>query len=818
MTMTDVLAAATVAYLPWARQGLAAPTAGGASPVTANGRLELRPTLALDRAGGGNQVLDLSAPVLRLMGPADAVGLDPDQVIRTEPSPHASAFEPNYFPSIEFDRPDLPWLFSPTVAGSDNRCQPWITLVVLPESAANIAAPDRAGLAILRCMAAELPHVEEAWAWAHVQVNAAQQAAAIADLLDEGPRALSRLVCARRLLPNVRYLALVVPTYELGRLAGLGTEITAEMLQQVGLAPAWRADLPDSPVELPVYYQWGFSTGAQGDFESLATRLSARPLPQEAGVLPVDLTQPGWGVTTTAGGTAPMHGALAFSTAQEDHWTQDLELTRQLGAVLNAPAQVADGLVGPPLYGQAYPRLSSLDPAVIGRPPPTWLQQLNLQARHRIAAGLGALAVRIDQDALMEAAWDQLADQERENQQARRQQLAEAVATKLAPSAGFTAPTLRRADAGGDGLVRANRLDRAGTAWARAIGAQANTWSTSAASRRSTTTVHALAGAAARAMGTRMLVGAAAAAAVAAPPAQEVLFTPRFSTPAGELLKDFFPSFLLPGLDALPADSVCVLSPNAAFIEAFMVGLNHEMGREMLWRGYPVDAGGTYFQRFWPQTAASADQMVDDIAPIAQWHDTAALGENGPKGTPSPDRIIVLIKGELLQRYPRAAVYARRADWSGSQRVFGRAVKMPVFQMDRSPDVTLLAIELSEAQLCGDPTPDGDPGWFIVLQELPGEPRFGLDALPSLGPVSWGGLPATWSDLGWRHAAADEAALEQLHYVPLSAWPAQVLPLMPGSTAQATWGRSSADLAAITRQAPMRMAIHGCQWFGRETP
>ena len=38
---------------------------------------------------------------------------------------------------------------------------------------------------------------------------------------------------------------------------------------------------------------------------------------------------------------------------------------------------------------------------------------------------------------------------------------------------------------------------------------------------------------------------------------------------------------------------------NNRFIEAYLVGLNHEMARELLWREYPTDQRGTYFSSFW---------------------------------------------------------------------------------------------------------------------------------------------------------------------------------------------------------------------------
>src|SRR5213076_2423164 len=47
-----------------------------------------------------------------LYGPGDITGIDPQQVVRIEPRRGTIDFEPNYFPGIEFDRPDFPWLFT----------------------------------------------------------------------------------------------------------------------------------------------------------------------------------------------------------------------------------------------------------------------------------------------------------------------------------------------------------------------------------------------------------------------------------------------------------------------------------------------------------------------------------------------------------------------------------------------------------------------------------------------------------------------------------------------------------------------------------
>ena len=67
----------------------------------------------------------------------------------------------------------------------------------------------------------------------------------------------------------------------------------------------------------------------------------------------------------------------------------------------------------------------------------------------------------------------------------------------------------------------------------------------------------------------------------------------------------------MPGLEHVPADTVQLLRDERRFIEAYMVGLNSEMGRELLWRGYPTDQRGTYFRQFWDATAAGAGDRTD---------------------------------------------------------------------------------------------------------------------------------------------------------------------------------------------------------------
>ena len=56
---------------------------------------------------------------VHVRGPADVTEIDPRQVIRAFPKADAVDAEVDDLVHVEFDRPDLPWLFTP--AGPDGQ-------------------------------------------------------------------------------------------------------------------------------------------------------------------------------------------------------------------------------------------------------------------------------------------------------------------------------------------------------------------------------------------------------------------------------------------------------------------------------------------------------------------------------------------------------------------------------------------------------------------------------------------------------------------------------------------------------------------------
>jgi hypothetical protein len=211
------------------------------------------------------------------------------------------------------------------------------------------------------------------------------------------------------------------------------------------------------------------------------------------------------------------------------------------------------------------------------------------------------------------------------------------------------------------------------------------------------------------------------------------------------------------------------------------------MARELRWRRYPTDRRGTYFRRFWdrranPEVDTSDPDEMADIDPMHTW-DENELGENSPGDDDA--QVVLLIKGELLRRYPNTDVFAAKAVEDDGDRVpalpnthvtrdlaEGEAdypgvdasdLKYPVFRGRLDPDITFFGFNITPDEALYEPyhldetakQPDDHPdeGWFFVLQEPPAETRFGLDVgtdadvgKQPAGINSGGGSPAKASE------------------------------------------------------------------------
>jgi hypothetical protein len=439
-------------FLPHVRSGIAAALDtpfNWALPVRAS--VNVRVPVIDDRGG-----LDAEMTV-HVFGPSDVTEIAAQQVIRTYPKADAENAEVDDLAHVEFDRPDLPWLFTPAGPDAQGHLVPWITLVVA--EARFLDWGERRGTArTARIRRDQLQPLGDAWAWAHAQVTGGKGATAdspptLEQRLSESNAAhnLSRLVCPRRLASHTNYVACVVPTFLAGAQSALGLTSVSTLIPAWGTTENFAGGDPLDPVRLPVLFSWEFATGEEGNFESLARKLLPAIAPRGVGRRRVDTTRPWIGQALgvdDAGAEMVVEGPVVspqsdvddqsaeWPSEAEQHW--DAAVTNELISKLNEPDEQAHlpdpgpPIVGPPLYGGMHlrqPRIETDAVAAAAQPPV--FRELNLDPRRRMVAGLGTRVVQAEQEDLMLAAWNQVMGVDAANRTLRLAQLAKHVGASL---------------------------------------------------------------------------------------------------------------------------------------------------------------------------------------------------------------------------------------------------------------------------------------------------------------------------------------------------------------------------------------------------
>ncbi|HKQ04853.1 MAG TPA: hypothetical protein VJ464_06960 [Blastocatellia bacterium] len=935
--MTDI---GKYLFLPWLRRGAATQIIrADGTATTAQARAAFDISVAFQGA------LTTRSVSLALYGPGDVIGFDARAVLRTWPAANVFEAESNCFPLIEFDQPDLPWRYTAATADSaKDRLRPWLCLIALKDDEFEIedAAGQNRRLPVVKVKPkAPLPNLDEAWAWAHAQVIGAPSKSAgdVQRVVNLSPRqAISRIICPRRLDPKTPYTGFLVPVFERGRLAGLN-QPQDEHLDAMQTAWSSGTGVRPADIALPIYYHWRFQTGGEGDFESLVRKLTPRRLPPTVGKRDMLVDEPGAGLPSPVASAEvkvmALEGALRPPDATTSEWRESdrNDWIARLKALLNLShdrlQRDGEKTITPPLYGRWHAARETLDGTSTARP--IWFEQLNIDPRLRVNAGLGALVVQDQRESLLASAWQQVERIRAINEELRLAQLAReaaksvkernldqantdslltvtspvhsmiayqeaTVASHLEASPipkGVLDPGWRRVarrmgplgarqgrdtrPPGADLLERLNEgrlqaappppqspslpvptkvtrgdgrldhdailsrpttdtlpyepdfTDRDYWQWAvfeppfRQVPPghprpdipidgtviKVNTPPTTTTKKK--VDLEKIKDAILKALDPEETITKPLRKRLRPPPGwnpqdpiEPVMAYPDFPQPMYEPLRDLSQEWLFPGLDKVESNTLALLAPNQLSIEAYLVGLNYEMARALLFNEYPTDQRGSYFRQFWDvrgcATPATAKEF-EDIKPINEWSKTAKLGENGRR--PPGQTLVLLIRGDVLQRYPNAIVYAVKAV-AGTPRRLGdkpEDEKHPIFFGKMKPDVTFVGFgDLTAAQAKGS---DADPGWFFVIQEQPTEPRFGLVAPET--PVS--GDAKTPDELSWRHFAKSDADLEKLTYLSFgSALP----PITNHEDARWPDPRAS-DIAFVTLRRPYRVAIHASE-------
>jgi hypothetical protein len=422
-------------FLPWSRRGIAAqidqadhlgatPDAGPAGRATLTAELTVEAVAVPGAADPGPTAVSRT---VSLVGPGDVQGLTPGTVLRSVPNPGTNDATPGELAFVEFYDEDFPWRYTPAKATATHRLRPWLALLVLEEGEYEVV--ERPGLPGIVTVAdhAPLPPPTEAWAWAHVQMTGAVAAdgSDLDALVGSTPdHSLSRLLSPRRLLAYRTYRAFVVPAFETGRLAGLGTADPAVPAQR----PAWGSG---QPRRFPVVHGWSFRTSKDASFETLALRPKAIVAGQSFGKRPLDVSDPGADLPVVRGATVPLEGALQplrfardpYPTVPGPALAAGLQALVDLTEDYREQGTMDDPIVTPPAYGRAPAGLQRVaDTATVSGL--DWVAELNNDPRNRAAAGLGAQIVQQRDEELMERAWTQVEALEAVNKRLREADLA----------------------------------------------------------------------------------------------------------------------------------------------------------------------------------------------------------------------------------------------------------------------------------------------------------------------------------------------------------------------------------------------------------
>ena len=908
-------------FTSWVRRGVAGaiiepdPVSG---PFSGPAMFQPAVTLSVD----GTAQPPIPGPDLTVLGPESVVGMSASAVVRTDPANGARGVEDNFLPLVELARADLPWMFTPAQANGQNRLRPWMVLIVVDSSTANLQPGSP--LKSITVNDNDLPDLDDSWAWAHGQVTVESTDPAVAanELVPAtGTSAVARLLCPRRLQPDTSYLACLVPATLPGVQAGLGLPVDPGP----AIAPAWNVSAGQDVV-LPVYYSWRFSTGADGDFKSLVQLLKGQAADSIPGFATrsVDMSAP-WQTPPEpgAGMTIVLQGALSGGAEVGATFTgQPLaDFQTRLTNVLDFPASLDPtapdptlSAVAPPIYGGRHAGAATV-PATAG-----WLQTLNLDPERRIAAAFGTRYVQENQEFLMQQAWDQLGAVREANRLQALMELAAAVADRLhvrhfqnftpsqlfsvaapartrvlvAPASTLQATTAATPLAPGAATVAFTRFARplgpigiraynrvAPTVVANGISGAlmvaappfqldgisairpdppvptGATGSTFLRGFQNVTTIESAIPPVVDLTGLRLainqgvkpvsgiglqnfapiqvanrpsavraaildLAGTLIAALqpsigiykryggwVSVPPELNspgnpsitpirVMAYPQFTAPLALALIKNHLEWLLPGMGNFPDNTVTLMKRNGPFMESFLAGANHEMNRLLLWREYPTDQRGTPFQFFWPRPDGNPD-----IPPMTNWDITTPLGNNGT-GFSSENMLVLLVRGELLHRFPQTMVYAAPGVVNGSTPTLNTDVAQwfsPQFLMKIDARTTVFAFGLGPDDVKSN-IPAGVGGYYFVFSEPVTGPRFNFDVGPTPVPLT------QWNDLGWDQTSQSGSRGFAVANRGLA------IAAPPLAVGDPTWNNDSADTARIAYARPYRVGFHADQLLG----
>jgi hypothetical protein len=371
---------------------------------------------------------------LELVGPSDVKGINNNAILQVFPAEGSSCFSNSYMPFVEFFEEDFPWRYTPLCG--NGKLRSWITLIVCKDDEFEVKNGDEGRKSVILSKPdAILPTMDSVWQLSHVQIcddsgeldglvknaspdNIGDLQNKLNEILRLNPDAgISRLMNNRKLEINTHYTAFIIPTFELGRLAGLGEKLENVSVQ----SGAWGNGTSVRASEFPFYYKWSFTTGSES-FEDLANKLNPLSVEtqrelksyisaetkdcglasaQNSNVIDVPVACRKIGDDADDNlrtESAEYQGEVAEWLSLSPTFDEDKNIKAGQG---DQTLEKGDPWIVPPVYGAKHVLAETLNQV-------DWVKEMNTVLRHRIAAGLGKKIVQENQEQFVHRAWLQV--------------------------------------------------------------------------------------------------------------------------------------------------------------------------------------------------------------------------------------------------------------------------------------------------------------------------------------------------------------------------------------------------------------------------
>lgn len=294
-----------------------------------------------------------------------------------------------------------------------------------------------------------------------------------------------------------------------------------------------------------------------------------------------------------------------------------------------------------------------------------------------------------------------------------------------------------------------------------------------------------------------------------ADPFEAIRPEPALDFPLLEALAEISPGLVSPALSSLKPNRLTLLELDRAFCEAVMVGANHELMRELIWRKYPGRLDMTPLTRLFPRQALSGEvPPVNDARPLRGW--TQAAGKHLTNSVKS----ILLLRTDLFALFPETVMFVFPAVWNaqGSRDLAPSDQYEPVQARVRGqlpPDAMYLGYPLDASELRGTARKPRNvsagstqsAGYYLVFHGPAAQDSFGFDSPDGPSASTTADLLQTWDDLAWTHVGWEQ----QRPNISLR----DATTRRPGNAdAALSLGSDSAALAAIMASRSLTVAMH----------